>query len=255
MNKKKKQIKPNQNPNQNYNNKIIGKNSPFAVNEAFKTLRTNLTYTTNGERCPVFGITSSAANEGKSLIISNLAVSFAQMDKKVLLIGADMRCPVLHKIFQVSKSALGLSELLSSVEDINQGWPKYVTDSGISNLTLLTSGRVPPNPSELLASGKMNEFIETAKQNFDIVLIDLPPICAVSDASVVAPIVTGYMLVVRSEVTSSTEVSNALDALERVGANVIGFVFNDVNPKINSYKKRSYYRYRYRYRYGSYNNS
>ena len=237
----------------NYRGKLLTENTSFAINEAFKSLRTNLFYTAKGEKCPVYGITSTYAQNGKSLLISNLAVSFAQLEKRVLLIDCDLRSPKIHKIFDMDKGD-GISELLASADT---SVDKYIKKTDLPNLSLITSGGTPPNPAELLAGAKMGKFIEFMKQHYDIIFIDLPPVAIVSDAVVITEHVTGYLYVVRSRMDDTKSLSRAIDTMERMDANIIGFIMNDVNPKVRGYgrygkygKSKSYGGY---YRYGSYN--
>ena len=207
-------------------------------------LRTNLKYTSKNEACPVFAVTSAYAHAGKSIIIANTALAYAQLGKKVLLIDSDMRCPVINKIFRLENN-LGLSEFLSSSTLDVADYAKTVLPSGIQNLDILTSGRIPPNPSELLASVRVGEFLAEAKKHYDYIFFDLPPVCEVSDAAVLAPNVTGYIFAVRAEATDSRAVSNALEALKQAKANVVGFVLNDVDLKSGG----KYYKYG-KYAYG-----
>ena len=221
-----------------YNNKLLDQNTPFAITEAFKMLRTNLHYTSKNEACPVFAITSAYAHAGKSIIIANTALSYAQLDKKVLLIDADMRCPVINKIF-CKKSLNGLSDFLASSGTDASGYGEFLTETGIRGLDIMTSGRIPPNPSELLASPRLKSLLDEAKKTYDYIFIDLPPVCEVSDAGVLANNVTGYIFAVRSGATDSRAVADALESLKQKDANVVGFVLNDVNLKTNG----KYYKY------------
>ena len=135
-------------PEKNYDGKLLSSKSPFAINEAFRTLRTNMFYTAKGEKCPIYGITSCFANSGKSLIISNTAISFAQLNKKVLLIDCDLRNSVIHKIFGMEKG-FGISELLAGS---GNAVDRALRKTEYENLQIITSGGTPPNPTELLAS-------------------------------------------------------------------------------------------------------
>jgi capsular exopolysaccharide synthesis family protein len=218
-----------------YNGKIVDKDTPFAITEAFKMVRTNLVYSANSEVCPVFAITSAFASAGKSVIISNTALSFAQLDKKVLLIDGDMRKSTVHKILNI-KNEGGLSEIILGV-DKDLKYSDYFKDTDNVNLKVITSGHVPLNPSELLASVQFDKFIDAMRKEFDYIFIDLPPICVVSDAGTIAKHVTGYIIVVRSEQTEFKDLDNAIDSLKRTNANILGFVLNDINPKTNEYKK------------------
>ena len=210
-----------------YKGKLLSETTSFAINEAFKMLRTNLFYTAKGEKCPVYGITSTFAHSGKSLLISNLAVSFAQLEKKVLLIDCDLRSSVIHKIFDMEKGE-GISELLASADS---SIDKYIKKTKYQNLSIITAGGTPPNPAELLSSARLGKFIEFMKQHFDIIFIDLPPVGIVTDAVVISEYVTGYLYVVRSRVDDSRALRAALSTMEQMDANILGLVLNDVDPK------------------------
>lgn len=232
-----------------YEGRLLNKKTPFAITEAFKALRTNLCYTTRGEKCAVYGMTSAYVSAGKSLIISNVAVSFAQMNKKVLLIDGDLRCPVIHKIFGLDNKVQGMSDLLAgmcSYEDI------YRRNGGYENLNIITSGKIPPNPAELLASENMKKFMETVKEEYDVVLIDLPPVCEVSDAGIIYDQVTGYTFVIRSGYSDRRMISLAVEIMEGFGATLSGFILNDIDIKSGDYYKNKYYSgySKYRFRYG-----
>ena len=231
----------------NYSNKLLSDKTPFAINESFKQLRTNIFYTSKNETCPVFCVTSSYAHAGKSTVISNTAISHSMLGKKVLLIDGDMRCPVLQLIFSM-EDGVGLSELLASAESGFEAYTNFVRKTEYEGLDIITSGRIPPNPSELLSSAKMKEILEAAKEKYDYIFIDTPPICEVSDGCVISEIVTGYIFVIRSGVTDSRSVSDALSVLEQSGANVVGLVLNDVNPKFDV----KYSRKNHKYGYGKY---
>lgn len=237
-------------PDSYYEGKLLNENTPFAVSEAFKALRTNLFYAAKGERCPVFGITSTFARSGKSLIISNLAVSYAQLEKRVLLIDCDLRNSTVHKIFKAERAG-GMSELLAGADT---NLDKYIKKTAYPNLSIITSGGTPPNPAELLASTKMIKFLEFMKGHYDIIFVDLPPIAAVSDALVISEHVTGYIYAVRSGVDDTKALSYALSSMEQTNSRIVGFVMNDVDSKSNGYYGSRYGRYgRYRYgRYGGY---
>ena len=213
--------------------RLLGAGTPFSITEAFKTLRTNLVYVDNkGEKCPVFGIVSDFSGAGKSLIASNMAIGFAQLGKKVLLIDGDMRCPTQHRIFDISRHKMGLSEALAGLS--KSPLAECTKPTQYEGLDLMTCGRIPPNPNELLSSKQMEELLKLAKQAYDYILIDLPPICATSDAGVLAPLLTGYVFVVRSAYSNMTALHDSFDILQAVNANVIGFVMNDINMRQSS---------------------
>lgn len=230
-----------------YEGRLLTRKTPFAITEAFKALRTNMCYTTKGEKCAVYGITSAYVSAGKSLIISNIAISFAQMNKKVLLVDGDLRCPVIHKIFGLDNKVLGLSDILAglcSYEDI------YRRNGGYENLNVITSGKIPPNPAELIASDNMKSFIEKVKEEYDVVLIDLPPVCEVSDAGILYDMVTGYMFVIRAGYSDRRMIELAMETMDGFGANISGFILNDIDIKSGDYYKNKYYgnysKYRFR---------
>ena len=211
------------------NYSLIDQDAPFAVREAFGLLRTNILYTPyEGEGAPVFGIVSVGESSGKSTIISNLAYSFAYTNKKVLLIDADMRCPVQHEIFGYKSDSKGLSEILSGIiKDSHEAIIKTKHD----NLDVIPSGHIPPNPSELMLSPKLGEFIAQIKKEYDYIFVDFPPVSVVSDAVSAVNHVDGYIFVIRANISDKSGIKDSLDNIEMVGGNVIGIVLNDVNYK------------------------
>ena len=227
-----------------YAGKIICSETPFAVSEAFKTLRANLMFSSAGEDCPVFGTTSAYSNTGKSIITANAAVSFSQLEKKVLLIDGDMRKPVQHRIFGCDNRR-GLSELLSCEKSQNIGdvFANSVVSDVVPGLDLIPCGKTPPNPSELLSSENMSHLIEYAKGIYNIIFIDFPPICNVVDAGVAANLVTGYIIAIRSGETDRRAVKAAVEQMKQMNAKLIGFVINDVNLKTNGNYEGRYAKY------------
>lgn len=230
-----------------YEKVLVDKRSPFALSESFKTIRTNILYTGKNEKCPVYGITSSFGGSGKSVIIANLAQSFAQLGKKTILIDCDLRRPTQHKIFSVS-NATGASEFLAGLDNkLNN----LITNTFVENLDILTSGRIPPNPAELLSSENMEILISELKNRYDVIFIDFPPITIVSDCIVPTKLVTGYIFAVRCGYDDSRQVSDAIESMRKVDANIIGIVLNDVNLKTGGYFYSKYrYGYSYKYKYG-----
>ena len=211
------------------NHNLMGEDTPFAVKESFSLLRTNILYTrSNSNGAPVFAVTSAGESSGKSTIISNLAYSFANISKKVILIDGDMRCPVQQDFFGYKKGTKGLSEFLSGIV---KDWHEVIFNTENSFMDVIPSGHIPPNPSELLLGGEFLTLISELKQEYDYIFIDFPPIGVISDAASVSNCVDGYIFVIRSNVSNSTDVSEALGALESVGANIVGIVLNDVDYK------------------------
>lgn len=232
--------------------KMLCGDSPFVVKEAYNSIRTNLLFSQQGEKCPVFIVTSPAANNGKSINATNMAISFAQMGKRTLLIDADMRNPTVHRMFSIPVKN-GLSEILAGLTD-----NITVSRTDVENLSILTAGKIPPNPTELLSSARMDKLLDFVKAHYDCVFIDTPPINLVTDSTAFATKATGYILVVKSETTDIQEVRAAVNSLEQIEANIVGFILNDVNAtgkRYSSYYKRGYHsRYSYKYGYNySYN--
>jgi tyrosine-protein kinase Etk/Wzc len=225
-----------------------------SVSEAYRALRTSLLFSRVGAVQPdgtnlgsLFGITSSAPKEGKSTTISNLAITVAQGGQKVLLIDCDLRRPVLHAVFGYNKEP-GITNYLvgrAIVDDI-------VRTSPIRNLDIITSGTIPPNPSELIGSVRMKEFLSEMQKRYDLILIDTPPIIAVTDAQIVSTLVDGMILVVSSGVTQTELAKRSKELILKVGGKIVGLVLNnfDIYNTYGSYYK--YYRY-YNYYYESKN--
>ncbi len=232
-----------------YTGRLLNAKTPFAITEAFKSLRTNMCYTTKGEKCAVYGITSAYVQAGKSLVIANLAVSFSMMGKKVLLLDGDLRCPVQHKIFNITNRVRGFSDVLAGMCSYEE---MELRDGGYPNLSILTCGKLPPNPAELLASEHMKTFIERARQDYDFIFIDLPPVSEVSDAGIISEQVTGFAFVVRAAYSDRRMVEMALETMEGFGAPLTGFILNDIDIKAGNYYKNKYYSYGGKY--GKYSN-
>ncbi|MCR5207845.1 MAG: CpsD/CapB family tyrosine-protein kinase, partial [Eubacterium sp.] len=214
--------------------KILSADSSFSVKEAYNAIRTNLLFTQKGEKCPIFVITSPTANNGKTINSVNLAVSFAQMGKKTLLIDADMRNPTIHRLFSISVKN-GLSEILA---DLTDNISTSITD--IENLYVLTAGKIPPNPTELLASSRMDKLLDSVRTHYDVIFIDTPPVNIVTDCTVFAQKVTGYVLIVKTDTTKIQDVRTARNNLTQIGGNIIGIILNDINSEKKKYY--SYYR-------------
>ena len=214
---------------------ILNENTSFAVQEAYKTLRTNVRFFLQGNGCRKICVTSGAAGEGKSITLLNLAISVAQAGDKVLLIDADMRRPSLARLLE-QKTTPGLSNVLAGLSTLNEAVRKSV----YPNLDILFSGDVPPNPSELLGSEAMEKMIETFAKEYDYVLVDTPPVNVVSDACVVANLLDGVLVLVRQDRSRKDDVKRAVQGLRLTGAKPLGFVLNGVTLE----KKKAYGYYR-----------
>ncbi|MFZ3100858.1 MAG: CpsD/CapB family tyrosine-protein kinase [Desulfitobacteriaceae bacterium] len=206
------------------------------ISEAFRTLRTNVQFTSVDSETKKIMITSSGPREGKSSVVSNLAVSIAQTGKSVLVVDADLRNPTQHKIFGLSNGE-GLSVTL--VQDHN--FLEYIRETAVPSLMVLTAGPIPPNPAELVGSRKMKSLLAEASEQFDIVLIDTPPIIAVTDAAILAQEVDGVILVLASGEVNKDYAIKAKELLNKVGAKILGAVLNKVDMNTNEY----YYYYHY----------
>jgi len=198
--------------------------SPAA--EAYRTLRTNLYFSSLDQALETLLVTSAASGEGKSTILSNLAVTMAQGEKRTILVDADLRRPSLHQLFDAGNNQ-GLTTMV--VEESASAEPPLV-ETGVENLLLLPSGPLPPNPAEILGSHRMEEIIATLKTHADIVLFDAPPVIAVTDAAVLGTKVDGVLLVFSSGKTRREHAVRAKEVLERVQVRLIGAVLNNAPP-------------------------
>lgn len=218
--------------------------APFA--EAFRGIRTNVLFSSAEEGGRSVVVTSTGPGEGKTLVATNLAVALAQAGQRVLLADADMRKPRVHEVFHAPKEP-GLSNVLVG----NVKASEAVRPGPVANLWLLLSGVTPPNPAELLASRRFKDFLATLEEHFDWVIIDSPPVMAVTDASVVAHVARGVIFVVGCERTNKHTATAALEQLESAKAKFMGGILNRVDVKRNSYYYSSYYGKSYASYYGA----
>lgn len=225
------------------NHLITHVNPKSPVSEAFRTLRTNIQFSSLDKEIRVITITSSEPSEGKSTVISNLAIAMAQSGQSVLVIDCDLRKPTVHKTFRINNSLGFTSALVENVEIssiINE-------IEGIDNLSVLTSGPIPPNPSELLSSKKCKRFIEELKEEFDVILLDAPPVGVVTDAAILSTFVDGIILVIGHGQVDIHSIQRTKELLEKVKAPIIGTVLNKIpisKGKYGGYKYYSYYEYK-----------
>jgi capsular exopolysaccharide synthesis family protein len=205
--------------------------------ESFRSIRTNLKFLIKETNNPVIAISSTVSAEGKTFISINLATIFAMLGKRVLLVGLDLRRPRIHKVLEV-ENGKGISTFLSGENDFSD----IIQSTGIKNLFYAPSGPVPPNPAELIAGERMKEFIEMSKKEFDIVIIDTPPIAIVTDALLISAYVDAYLLVVRQRYTSKNTLSLIQDLYQKNSFNNVGIIINDISLT-------GYYGYGLRYGY------
>lgn len=217
----------------------FGKNLSFAAAEAYKLLRTNLLFALPDEqKCRIVGLTSSFGGEGKSTTSLNLAYMLAESGRKVLVIEGDMRLPTVSRRLELN-TAPGLSNLLAGLNTVEE----TIQPSGLhESLWIMASGDIPPNPSELLGSPRMETALEKLAPGYDFVILDLPPVNAVADALVVARLTKGILMVVRQGYASRRSVAEAMRQLQYAGVNVLGFVVtcSDKLSKNKDYKKYGY---------------
>lgn len=215
--------------------------SPSA--EAYRVLRTNLQFASVDKPLTTMLVTSSGPGEGKSTTASNLAVAIAQSGKRVILVDADLRRPSLHRMWRLPNN-VGLSTALLD----KSGSPAaYLQQSDVTNLRIMTTGSIPPNPAELLNSTRMHEMIEILKSKADVVLFDTPPVLAVTDAPILAGQVDGTVLVVGAGETRREMLTQTLQRLKTVGIQPLGAVLNKMTERKSGYYYYSYYHYASRY--------
>lgn len=194
--------------------------SPAA--EAYRTLRTNIQFSSLDKPLHTLLATSTAPNEGKSTTLANLAVTMAQAEQRVILVDCDLRRPTLHTLFDLPNDS-GLTSLILAQEDA----PLPLLDTGVPGLSLLASGPLPPRPADILGSRRMEAVIERLRANADIVLFDTPPVVGVTDAAVLANRVDGVLLIFSAGTTTRERGRQARQILEKVKANIVGVVLNN----------------------------
>jgi tyrosine-protein kinase Etk/Wzc len=212
------------------------------VSEAYRTLRTNVQFSKIDHPIKTVLLTSSGPGEGKSTSVANLAITFAQMGTNTLLVDSDLRRPVLHGIFGVDREP-GLTNFLVGKTPLN----KTVQKMNVDGLSLITSGILPPNPSEMLGSQSMGQFIQQVSERFDIILFDSPPVIAVTDAAVLGTKLDGIVMVVKSGVTNRDALMRSRILLDNVNAHIFGVLVNGVHV---DQMYGSYYYYYHYYYYG-----
>lgn len=225
--------------------KTLHKNLEFTAVEQYKILRTNLDFTLPEDvKCPIIGVTSSMRGEGKSTTAVNLSYVLAEKGSPVLLIDGDLRIPSIAKKMNIEPSP-GLTDLL-------MGHDAHMPDfqsALLKNWYILPSGDIPPNPSELLGSRRMEYILNSLRESFDYIVIDLPPVNIVSDALSIASLITGMVVVVREDYTEKKELERCFRQLQLSNVNVLGCILNESKNDGGSYKKYKKHKYYKYYKY------
>ena len=209
---------------------ITMNNKKSPISEQYRTVRTNIQFSTIDREIKTLLITSAGPAEGKSTTTNNLAIVFAQQGKKVLLVDADLRKPTSHYSFRVENHT-GLTNVLTKQSTLDNAI--YTTNQ--ENLYLLTSGPVPPNPAEMLGSKAMNELLSQLEGKFDLVIFDTPPVLAVTDAQILANKCDGVVMVVKSGETDNDAALKAKELLQNAKAKLLGVVLNQRKQKESQY--------------------
>ena len=227
-------------------NANISSDLKFRIEEAYKSIRANIMFSVVKKGCKIIVVSSSLPNEGKTTTTVNLAASISQADQRVLLIDGDLRKPKIHQYFSVS-SAPGLTDYLSDVASARHKMDIFgiIHPTKYENLSVITSGTIPPNPAELLGSDFMRDFLNGISKDFDYIIIDTPPLNVVSDALPLIRESDGVVLVVRDNQTTHPELQKALLSLEFIDAKILGFVVNFVESKAGKGSGTSYDSYNY----------
>lgn len=216
---------------------IVNKYPKSVVSESIKNLRTNLQFSSIDKTLRTLLITSSIPAEGKSFISSNLAISFAQANKRVLLIDCDMRKGRLHKIFRLNNTN-GYSNLL--VDKI-ENYKEYIKKTNIPNLSVITRGTIPPNPSELLNSTKNKELIKELKKHFDKIIFDGVPCSGLTDSVIMSSLVDKVAIITSNKYCPKTELMNTINTFKKANASIAGIIVNNINSNKGYYGKYYYY--------------
>lgn len=212
---------------------LLSENAPFAVKEAYRVLRTNVMFSLPGTECKVVGVTSAQPAEGKSTTAASLALSLAQIDKRVLLMDCDMRLPSVAGKFRIPL-APGLSEFITGQARIENTIHKLEDH----RIHVMPSGNIPPDATGLLEAKQLEHLFHAFRQNYDYVVVDLPPAAALPDAAIMAKYIDGYLLVTRQKQTKHKTVAQMMKNLHMSGANILGFVTTGTEVSAAGYYRR-----------------
>lgn len=219
---------------------IIDEKGKFAIVEAYKSARTNIMFSLSALEQKAFIVTSYSKGDGKSTASSNLAISFAKLRKKVILVDCDLRRPNIHNIFKICNSQ-GLSDVVGKMSTFEEAIHYDV----VANLDILTSGTVPPNPSELICSPNFANLVDKLKSEYDYVIFDTPPIGLVADSLLLKNFIAGYVVVLREKETTHGDIEKMMESIKLADTRVIGFLKVGCNPKARKNSKNSYYYHYY----------
>ena len=217
-----------------HENLIADLNPHSAISEVYRMMRTNLDFMSLDEPIKSMAITSTMPGEGKTVTGANLAIVNAQAGRRTIIVDADLRKPMMHRVFQIS-NLQGLTTTLLRQTKLEE----TIYHTRVKNLDVLTSGPIPPNPAEVVGSRAMKELIDQLKDTYDLVIVDSPPVLSVNDVRLLGQSVDGLLFVVSANQVSRVALKKAKESLELVGVRVIGAVFN--KKKIN--KREGYYYY------------
>ncbi|MBO4896895.1 MAG: CpsD/CapB family tyrosine-protein kinase [Clostridia bacterium] len=230
---------------------VLNDKSDFVKIETFKSIRTNILFSMpKSDKGRIVTITSSAPGEGKTTTSINLAITFAQMGARVLLVDCDMRKARIHRYLQIERVE-GITNVLCGFTDFENAVKKNVRE----NLDVLTCGEIPPNPAELLENEEFEKLLNTVKEQYDYIFIDTPPITVVTDAAVVMKHANGAVVVIRENVTSYDFLDTAMSDVKKTGVNILGVIVlgqEEKTKKSRYYKSYKYRKYKQGYDYAGY---
>lgn len=226
--------------------RLLSENTPFAITEAYNTARTNIMFAASTSHKKIMAVTSSNPSEGKSTTCANIAISFANVGFKTLLVECDLRKPVMAKSFGV-KPKNGLSSILGGFCTVNEA----ICPGVMNNLDIITTGDIPPNPSELLASDSMKIFLKASSEDYDYVFLDTPPVNVVTDSQLMNTEIAGLVFIIREGSTIHPDIQSALEKIRLANGKALGFVKTFCKPeKSGRYGKKYASKYGYKYGYG-----
>ncbi len=242
-----KEKKATEKPKEKKNKKKDGKNvlsekSKFAIVEAYKSARTNIMFSLSATENKAFAVTSYAKGDGKSTVAANLAISFSKMGKKVILIDCDLRRPNIHNILKLENKA-GFSDMVGRMVVFDD----VVHRDVLPCLDVLTSGTIPPNPSELICSPEVTRFVERLNREYDYIIFDSPPIGVVADALLLKEHIAGYLLITRERKTTHGDIERLLQNIKLTDSKPLGFIRVGVTHEGKRGRRGYYYYYYYQY--------